>query len=131
MAGPAGQRLRRRPGRCPTGAARDDVGELGTRCNGHRRGAGRRPAARPANEGGRTMRAVTPPPSGARMQRSVAASLAAILEIDPAEVPVPDDGHPQPWTVWSQWLMLRGLGLVPIVEPGTFIWPGPWLAVLA
>jgi hypothetical protein len=77
------------------------------------------------------MRAVTPPRSGARMQRSVAASLAAILELDPGEVPVPDERHPQPWTVWTQWLAQRGLGLVPIAEPTTFNWPGPWLAVLA
>lgn len=77
------------------------------------------------------MRAVTPLPSGARMQRSVAASLAAILELDADDVPVPDERHPQPWTVWNQWLSLRGLGLVPIAEPQSFNWPGPWLAVLA
>jgi MOSC domain-containing protein YiiM len=64
------------------------------------------------------------------MQRSVAASLAAILEIDAGDVPVPDERHPEPWTVWTQWLALRGLGLVPISEPKTFNWPGPWLAVL-
>jgi hypothetical protein len=77
------------------------------------------------------MRTVTPPPTGARMQRSVAAALAAILELDPADVPVPDERHPEPWTVWTQWLALRGLGLVPIAEPRRFNWPGPWLAVLA
>jgi hypothetical protein len=77
------------------------------------------------------MRSVTPPRSGARLQRSVAASLAAILELDPGEVPVPEERHPQPWTVWGQWLALRGLGLVPIAEPGRFNWPGPWLAILA
>ena len=76
------------------------------------------------------MRTVMPPASGARMQRSVAASLAAILEIDAGEVPVPDERHPQPWTAWAQWLALRGLGLVPIAEPARFDWPGPWLAVL-
>jgi MOSC domain-containing protein YiiM len=76
------------------------------------------------------MRAVTAPRSGARMQRSVAACLASILELDPGEVPVPDERHPQPWTVWGQWLALRGLGLVPISEPASFNWPGPWLAVL-
>jgi MOSC domain-containing protein YiiM len=64
------------------------------------------------------------------MRRSVAASLAAILEIDPAEVPLPDDRHPEPWTVWTQWLALRGLGLVPVAEPKKFNWGGPWLAVL-
>ena len=64
------------------------------------------------------------------MQRSVAACLASILELDVAEVPVPDAGHPQPWTVWRNWLAQRGLGLVPIADPASFNWPGPWLAVL-
>ena len=64
------------------------------------------------------------------MQRSVAASIAAILEIDAGEVPVPDERHPEPWTVWNQWLALRGLGLVAIDTPARFNWPGPWLAVL-
>ena len=64
------------------------------------------------------------------MQRSVAACLASILELDRFEVPVPDERHPQPWTVWRNWLAQRGLGLVPIAEPATFDWPGPWLAVL-
>jgi MOSC domain-containing protein YiiM len=64
------------------------------------------------------------------MQRSIAASLAAILELDSAEVPVPEERHPEPWTVWKQWLAQRGLGLVPIAEPKRFNWPGPWLAVL-
>jgi MOSC domain-containing protein YiiM len=64
------------------------------------------------------------------MQRSVAASIASILEIDAGEVPVPDERHPEPWTVWNQWLALRGLGLVAIDGPASFNWPGPWLAVL-
>lgn len=68
--------------------------------------------------------------SGAAMQRSVAACLASILELDVAEVPVPEAGHPQPWTVWHNWLGQRGLGLVPIAEPANFDWPGPWLAML-
>jgi hypothetical protein len=78
----------------------------------------------------RVMRLVEPPRSGGRLQRSVAACLAAILEIDPADVPLPDDQHPQPWTVWRQWLLQRGLGLVPIADPANFDWPGPWLAVV-
>jgi hypothetical protein len=64
------------------------------------------------------------------MQRSVAACLASILELDVAEVPLPAEGHPQPFTVWRQWLGLRGLGLVPIADPASFDWPGPWLALV-
>jgi MOSC domain-containing protein YiiM len=64
------------------------------------------------------------------MQRSVAACLASILELDVAEVPLPDEQHPQPWTVWRQWLGQRGLGLVPIADPANFNWPGPWLAMV-
>jgi MOSC domain-containing protein YiiM len=73
---------------------------------------------------------VRPPASSARLPRSVAACLAAILEIDVAEVPVPAADHPEPWIVWRNWLAQRGLGLVPIAEPQRFDWPGPWLAVL-
>src|SRR4051812_22399506 len=76
------------------------------------------------------MRPVGPRGSGARMQRSVAACLASILELDAAEVPLPDEWHPQPWTVWRQWLGQRGLGLVPIADPANFHWPGPWLAMV-
>jgi MOSC domain-containing protein YiiM len=78
----------------------------------------------------RGMRTVEAPAAGARMQRSVAACLASILELDVAEVPVPDEGHPQPWTVWRNWLGQHGLGLVPIADPASFSWPGPWLALL-
>jgi len=63
--------------------------------------------------------------------RSVAACLARLLEVDAAAVPVPEEGHPDPWIVWRNWLAQRGLGLVPILEPRTFNWPGPWLALLA
>lgn len=47
-----------------------------------------------------------------------------------AEVPLPDEEHPEPWTVWRNWLGQRALGLVPIVDPADFNWPGPWLALL-
>jgi MOSC domain-containing protein YiiM len=76
------------------------------------------------------MRTVGPSTSGAPMQRSVAACLASILELDVSAVPVPDAGHPQPWTVWRNWLAQRGLGLIPIADPASFDWPGPWLAML-
>jgi MOSC domain-containing protein YiiM len=64
------------------------------------------------------------------MQRSVAACLASILELDVGEVPLPDEHHPAPWTVWRNWLAQRALGLVPLAEPAGFDWPGPWLALL-
>jgi MOSC domain len=70
------------------------------------------------------------PDSTARLPRSVAACLAAILEIDVADVPVPDEHHPEPWTLWRNWLAQRALGLVPIADPAGFSWPGPWLALL-
>ena len=64
------------------------------------------------------------------MQSSVAACLASILELDLDDVPLPDAQHPQPWTVWRNWLGRRGLGLIPIADPARFDWPGPWLAIL-
>ena len=71
-----------------------------------------------------------PPPAFAPLQRSVAAVLAAILELELADVPLPPADHPQPWTVWRNWLAGRGLGLVPVLAPADFNWPGPWLALL-
>ena len=76
------------------------------------------------------MRTLLPPPGGGPLQRSVAASLASILELGAGAVPVPDAAHPEPWTVWRNWLAQRALGLVPITEPKAFNWPGPWLALL-
>jgi len=76
------------------------------------------------------VRIVLPSRSGARMQVSVAASLASILEVEVEQVPVPERRHPEPWTVWRNWLAQRGLGVVPVPEPASFSWPGPWLALL-
>jgi len=73
---------------------------------------------------------VHPPTTSGPLQRSVSACLASILEIDVADVPLPDEDHPAPWTVWKNWLAQRGLGLVPVSEPAGFNWPGPWLALL-
>ena len=67
------------------------------------------------------------------MQRSVAASLASILELDTADVPAPPADHPQPWTVWAQ-LARRGARSASILRsrrPATLGWPGPWLALLS
>src|SRR4051794_28660004 len=77
------------------------------------------------------MRNVDAPPSGGRLQRSVAACLAAVLELEVGEIPLPHERHPEPWTVWRNWLAQRALGLVPINEPARFNWPGPWLALLS
>src|SRR4051812_1248142 len=76
------------------------------------------------------MREVEPPGSGARLQRSVAACLASILELDVNEVPVPEEEHPEPFTVWRHWLGRRGLGLIPVADPASFHWPGPWVAIV-
>jgi MOSC domain-containing protein YiiM len=64
------------------------------------------------------------------LTRSVAACLAAILEVETDEIPAPAAGHPEPWTAWRMWLARRGLGLVPVDRPLEFGWPGPWLALL-
>jgi MOSC domain-containing protein YiiM len=71
-----------------------------------------------------------PAPGPPPLSRSVAACLASILEADVADVPVPPEEHPEPWTVWRGWLATRGMGLVPVLDPRTFGWPGPWLALL-
>jgi hypothetical protein len=77
------------------------------------------------------MRTATLPPGDLPpLTRSVAACLAAILEIETEEVPAPGAEHPEPWTAWRVWLAERGLGLVPIAGPKEFAWPGPWLALL-
>ena len=71
-----------------------------------------------------------PPGECSPLARSFAACLAAVLEADPATVPVPDGDDP--WSAWRTWLGTRGLGLVPVPEPVTaFAWPGPWVALLS
>ena len=77
------------------------------------------------------MREVALPPAELPpLTRSVVACLAAILELEPDDVPAPPADHPEPWTVWRNWLGRRGLGLVPVLEPVGFGWPGPWVALL-
>ena len=60
----------------------------------------------------------------------MAACVAAILELDAGSVPLPPADHPDPFTVWRNWLGRRQLGLVSIADPARFSWPGPWIAVL-
>jgi MOSC domain-containing protein YiiM len=76
------------------------------------------------------VREVAIPDGSNRLNQSVAACLASILELDVASVPLPPAQHPEPWTVWRNWLGQRGLGLVPVADPVNFSWPGPWIAVL-
>ena len=76
------------------------------------------------------MRDVSVPEGSNPLNRSVVACLAAILEADVASVPLPPAAHPEPWTVWRNWLAQRGLGLVPVADPAAFSWPGPWMALL-
>ena len=61
-----------------------------------------------------------PPEDRPPLSRAVAACLAAILEIETAEVPAPPADHPEPWTAWRVWLATRGLGFVPIERPKEF-----------
>jgi hypothetical protein len=75
--------------------------------------------------------AALPPDDLPPLSRSVAACLAAILEIETAQVPAPAAGHPEPWTAWRVWLATRGLGLVPVANPREFAWPGAWIAILS
>ena len=56
--------------------------------------------------------AALPPDDLPPLSRSVAACLAAILELETDEVPAPPADHPEPWTAWRVWLATRGLGLV-------------------
>src|SRR5947209_12071730 len=76
------------------------------------------------------VREVAVPDRSSLLNGSVAACLASILEVEVGSVPLPAADHPEPWTVWRNWLARRGLGLVPIADPVNFSWPGPWLAVL-
>lgn len=64
------------------------------------------------------------------LSSSVAACIACILELEASAVPAPPAGHPEPWTIWRNWLGERGIGLVPVHAPQSFEWPGPWIALL-
>jgi MOSC domain-containing protein YiiM len=57
------------------------------------------------------------------------ACLATILELRPADIPEPgpDEDPAKGWTI-LRWLGGRALGLVPVVEPSSFAWAGPWIA---
>jgi hypothetical protein len=52
--------------------------------------------------------------------------LAELLGAQVPDVP----GDLEPLRFFRQWLAERNLGLVPIAEPASFDWPGPWIAVV-
>lgn len=55
--------------------------------------------------------------------------MATILElrIDELPQPGPDEDPATGFTV-SRWLGGLGVGLAPLADPGSFSWPGPWIA---
>jgi MOSC domain-containing protein YiiM len=66
-----------------------------------------------------------PPPRSA--PASLAACLAAILELPLDEVPAPvPDESAAGWDV-MRWLGGMGLGLVPVADAASFSWAGPWI----
>ena len=56
---------------------------------------------------------------------SFRACLAGALDVAVDDLPLPEF---EPEIFWRQWLATRNLGLVPIGDPGTFEWPGYWIA---
>jgi hypothetical protein len=62
---------------------------------------------------------------------SFLACVATILERPLDELPEPEPGA-DPARAWSlsRWLGGLGIGLVPVAEPWSFAWAGPWIARL-
>jgi hypothetical protein len=66
---------------------------------------------------------------GSPEEASFAASLATVLELPLESVPRPGaDQDPALGWATSRWLGGLGMGIVPIAEPRSFSWPGPWIA---
>ncbi|MGZ4169496.1 MAG: hypothetical protein ACXVSA_22510 [Solirubrobacteraceae bacterium] len=59
---------------------------------------------------------------------SLTAVIAAILEEDPATMPVFEGADPAAVGQVSRWLGRLGLGAVRVADPTAFSWPGPWIA---
>lgn len=60
---------------------------------------------------------------------SFAACLATVLELPLDSIPEPPlDQDPALGGATSRWLGGLGLGIVPIAQPRSFSWPGPWIA---
>jgi len=60
---------------------------------------------------------------------SFLACVATILELPETDVPdLAGNGAPsEDWNVLA-WLGALGIGLVPVADPPSFAWPGPWIA---
>lgn len=61
-------------------------------------------------------------------EASLTAVIAAILEADPATMPVFEGADPSAVGMVSRWLGRLGLGAVRVADPASFSWPGPWIA---
>jgi hypothetical protein len=61
-------------------------------------------------------------------QESLTAVLAAILDEDPATMPVFEGTDPAAVGMVSRWLGRLGLGAARVADPASFSWPGPWIA---
>ena len=58
---------------------------------------------------------------------SLRAVIAAILDEDPATMPMFEGADPAAVGRVSRWLGRLGLGAVRVAEPASFSWPGPWI----
>jgi MOSC domain-containing protein YiiM len=63
---------------------------------------------------------------GTPAERSLAACLASLLELELGAIPVP--GEAPLLVAARQWLAERGLGLIAVADPQAFAWAGPWIA---
>jgi hypothetical protein len=59
---------------------------------------------------------------------SLTAVIAAILEEDPATMPVFEGADSAAVGMVSRWLGRLGLAAVRVADPASFSWPGPWIA---
>jgi hypothetical protein len=59
---------------------------------------------------------------------SLTAVIAAILDEDPATMPVFEGADPAAVGMVSRWLGRLGLGAVRVADPAKCSWPGPWIA---
>lgn len=75
------------------------------------------------------MKEAQPPPLPDPDAATFLACVATILELPVDELPVPRDGEdPATGFTVSRWLGGLRVGLVPIADPASFAWPGPWIA---